>query len=97
LAAQLVELEPHSFTSADIKMLRRKVQSRLLNAGPSDRRYVLEAVGAKVLSHGDGSWELELEIPQVAPASSQIVSNQPGYVDNNLQRTLTVRLPGAPV
>ena len=79
LVAQLFELERHSFSSSDMEMLRRKVQSRLLSAGPSDRRYVLEAVGVRVLSHGDGSWEMQLEIPQVAPTSSQIVSNQPEW------------------
>ena len=38
-----------------------------------DRGFVLESVGAKVIAHRDGAWELELEVPREPEASMQTV------------------------
>ena len=80
LTVQLKELERRTFTPQDIEALLRRVRSRLSSASPGDRRFVLEAVGASVFSCGDGSWEIELEVPKTASEELQVVSNQPGSI-----------------
>ena len=77
LTVQLQQLKRHTFTPEDIDALLCRVRSRLAGASPSDRRFVLEAVGTSVFSRGDGSWEVELEIPKTASEELQVVSNQP--------------------
>ena len=79
LAQQLLELEQHNFSSEDIETLRESVQSRLAGATLSDKRFVLESVGAQVLSNGDGTWEIEVQVPkQISPEKKlQFVSYQP--------------------
>ena len=52
-------------------MLRQRLQDRLETATPEDRRYILNALGVKVLVRPDKTWELELQIPREAPQSEE--------------------------
>ncbi|MDP2949096.1 MAG: recombinase family protein [Chloroflexota bacterium] len=80
LEGQLADLERYSLNVETIEALRQRVESRLTGATQQDRRFVLEAVSAKVIAHGDGMWELELEVPRSAePAAAvQTVNSRPG-------------------
>jgi len=51
-----------------LRMLKDRLDDRLAHDNPADQRFVLDAVGALVVASGDGSWELELELPQEPPA-----------------------------
>lgn len=79
--AQLNDLEKYSFSPEVVAVLRQRLETRLAGATPEDRRYILEAVGAKVIAQPDRSWELELQVPRDIPAPEevlQIVNSQPG-------------------
>ena len=64
-----------------LDVLRRRLDARLEGASHADRRFVLEAVGAKVIVQADGTWELELQVPRepVEPEANdlQIVNSRP--------------------
>ena len=81
MQAQNNELERFSFSPEAIAHLRQRLDARLTCATHEDQRFVLEAVGTKVLAQTDGTWELELQIPRqiTAPAEEvQIVNSRPG-------------------
>ena len=60
-------------------MLRERLKARLEAATPEDQRFILEAVGTTVVAHSDGTWELELQVPQETPEPVQIVNSTPGF------------------
>ena len=75
------ELERFSFSPEAVTLLRERLDARLTGATSEDQRFVLEAVGTKVLAQTDGTWELELQIPRqiTGPAEEvQIVNSRPG-------------------
>ena len=77
---QLNDLERPSFSPKAIARLRHRLDARLTGATFDDKRYVLEAVGTKVIVQADGSWELELQVPQSdaeAAEEFQIVNSRP--------------------
>ena len=88
LTVQLQQLKRHTFTPEDIEALLRRVRSRLSSANPGDRRFVSEAVGASVFSCGDGSGEIELEIPDCIRRTAGCF--QPTRVDLPLKHHLAV-------
>ena len=78
---QLSDLERHRFDPKSVEHLRQRLNERLAGATPEDRRFVLEAVGARVVIQSDGSWELELQVPRVEsePVDPlQVVNSRPG-------------------
>ena len=59
LDQQLADIQRYSFTPERIGKLRERLEARLEAATPQNRRFILEAVGATVVAHADGRWELE--------------------------------------
>ena len=51
-----------------LTILRDRLGENLSRCDFQDQKFVLDAVGAKVIASGDGSWELELELPQEPPS-----------------------------
>ena len=63
-----------------LAILRDRLGENLSRRDFQDQTLVLDAVGAKVIASGDGSWELELELPQEPPPEvleEQIVNTGP--------------------
>ena len=48
-------------------------------ATQEDRRFILKAVGATLVAHEDGTWELELQVPLENPEPVQIPDRTPGF------------------
>jgi hypothetical protein len=81
--SQLSDLERYSFNSEAVARLRERLESRLAKSSPEDKRYILEAVGTRVIAQPDRSWEVELQVPQQVSESVenlQIVNSRPGSV-----------------
>ncbi len=82
LTGQLADLELHSFQPEGVESLRRRLDARLAGATAGDRRFVLEAVGARIIVQSNGTWELELQVPRGAPEPTasglQIADTRPG-------------------
>jgi hypothetical protein len=79
--AQLEDIERYSFSEEAIALLRHRLEARLAGSTPEDQRFVLEAVGARVIVQADRSWELEMQIPRSASEPDdalQIVNTRPG-------------------
>ena len=79
--AQLTEVERYSLDPEAIARLRGRLEARLAGATAEDRRFVLEAVGTKVVTQTDGDWELELQVPRqlAEPVDPlQIANSRPG-------------------
>ena len=73
--AQLADLERYRFDPVSVELLRKRLDTRLSSATEEDRRFILEAIGTKVIVQTDQSWELELQVPREVPE----------HVDNALQ------------
>ncbi len=79
------------FDPKSVEILRQRLEAKLETATPEDRRFILDAVGAKVLVQADGAWELELQVPRGVPAAEgpvqegvlQTVSDGPGMSSSN--------------
>jgi site-specific DNA recombinase len=79
--AQLSDLERYTVSPEVVSILRQRLEARLARSTPDDKRYILLAVGAKVIAQADRSWELELQVPREVPEPEdalQIVNSQPG-------------------
>ena len=66
LSRRITDLETRSVDPETMNILHQRLQDRLAGATGQDRRFVLEAVGATILAHGDGSWDLEQSAPKGA-------------------------------
>ena len=81
LEQQLADIQRYSFDPQSIEMLRQRLEARLATETLDDRRFILEAVGTKVMVQADGTWELELQVPREVPALEgglHIVNARPG-------------------
>ena len=76
LHTQLADLERYSLSAESVVALRQRVEAHLAGATIEDRRFVLDAVGAKIIAQGDGTWELE--VPREVEAEVQTVYTTPG-------------------
>ena len=70
---QLADIRRHSVDPLSIGILRERLGARLETATPEDRRFILDAVGAIAIAQADGTWELELQVPQSSPEPVQTV------------------------
>ncbi len=80
LERQLADIQRYSIDPQSIEMLRQRLAARLAAATPDDRRFILGAVGTKVIVQADGTWELELQVPREVQAPEgdlQIVNSRP--------------------
>ncbi len=85
LEQQLADIQRYSFDPQSIEMLRQRLETRLATETPDDRRFILEALGTKVMVQADGTWELELQVPREVPALEgglQIVNDRPGSISH---------------
>ncbi len=74
-------MDRYSFDAEAIALLRQRLDDSLGGATAQDQRFVLEAVGAKVIVQTGGGWELELQVPRhmAEPAEGfHIVNSRPG-------------------
>ena len=81
LERQLADIRRYTFDPEDVERIRQRLEVRLAAATPEDRRFILEAVGTKVIVQADGTWELEIQVPHeiAAPVPAlQIVNSRPG-------------------
>ena len=84
LEQQLSDIQQFSFDPKTVEMLRQRLEAKLETATPEDRRYILDALGVKVLVQADKSWELELQVPREVPQPEevlQIVNSRPEWND----------------
>ncbi len=77
LEAQIADLECFTVTPESLAALRSRVEERLESASVEDRRFVLDTIGASVITQGDGTWELELKVPREIPTEVQIANTLP--------------------
>jgi hypothetical protein len=77
LGDQLADIERLSFSPDAVESLRRRFEERLARATPKDRRFVLESLGAKVIAHPDGTWDMEIELPRQVQSDLQIEHSVP--------------------
>ena len=64
---QISEIRRYAFDPQSVEILCQRLEARLETANPEDRRFILEAVGTRVLVQSDGTWELELQVPREVP------------------------------
>ncbi|MFC2039482.1 hypothetical protein ACFLST_01685, partial [Chloroflexota bacterium] len=78
LEQQVADIERLTFSPDAVESLRRHLEERLARATPEDRRFVLESLGAKVIAHLDGTWDMEIELPRQIQSDLQIAHSRPG-------------------
>ena len=78
LRRQLDDLEQNSVRPEAVALLKKRLEGRLQSATAEDRRFVLEALGTRVIAQPDGGWELELRVPRDDSDPMQIVNSRPG-------------------
>jgi len=71
--SQLEMLDQGFPTAEAMEALQQRLGSVLSSEASRDRSLILDALGVSVLAHGDGSWDLELEVPrEVAPTVQDV-------------------------
>ena len=85
LEQQLADIRRYSFDPRNVERLRERLEDRLATATAENRRFILKAVGAKVIVQQDGTWELELQVPSQVPAAQDVLqtaNTRPGANHN---------------
>ena len=72
LKSQLADLERYSFQESDVDALRERIETRLSHANADDRRFVLEAVGTRVIVNHGGIWEVEIRVPKADTQTEEL-------------------------
>ena len=71
--SQLEMLDQGFPTAEAMEALQQKLGFVLSSEASRDRSLILDALGVSVIAHGDGSWDLELEVPrEVAPTVQDV-------------------------
>ena len=81
LEQQLADIRRYSFDPESVEMLRHRLEAKLAAAAPGDRRFVLEAISARVIIQADRTWEIELQVPREVPEPEnvlRVVNSRPG-------------------
>lgn len=73
---KLGNLEKKAVNAESIEMMRKRLESNLDKATDEDWRFIFETLKVKVFMFGDGTWDIEINVP--------IVNNKPWYI--SLQR-----------
>lgn len=63
LKAKLNNLRQHSVNEDMVRHMRDNLMANLDGASAEDWRFILESLGAKVMAFGDGTWDIEINIP----------------------------------
>ncbi len=61
--ARLETLEKFRLNQTMVEHMRERLEHNLERATDEDWRFVLEALGTKILAFGDGNWDIEISIP----------------------------------
>jgi hypothetical protein len=77
LEAQLADLERFTLSPESLTTLRQRLDARLDGSTPEDQRFILDALGARVVAQVDGTWELQLEVPTGVVSPVQTASDIP--------------------
>ena len=79
LQAKLSNLKRYSLKREKIEHMKECLQANLDRATNEDWRFILEALGAKILAFGDGSWDIEVNIPvaETSETHGSIVNKTP--------------------
>ena len=71
--SQLEMLDQGFPTAEAMEALQQRLGSVLSSEASRDRSLIFDALGVSVIAHGDGSWDLELEVPrEVAPTVQDV-------------------------
>ena len=60
---ELADMDKLASAADAVQALRQRLQDKLENASVADREFIYEALGVKVLSFGDGNFDVKLGIP----------------------------------
>ena len=69
-----MEMLDQGFPTAEaMESLKQTLGPVLASEVGQDRSFILDALGVPVIAHGDGTWDLELEVPHLAAPPAQDV------------------------
>ena len=80
---QLEDFHRNDINPQSIEILRQRLATKLASATLEDRRFILEAIGAKVYVQPEGTWDLEIQVPREiveSEADLQVVNSSPGWI-----------------
>jgi site-specific DNA recombinase len=63
LLAKLSNMKNYEVKKDMIEQMRENLQTNLNKASNEDWRFILECLGTKIMAFGDGSWDVEINIP----------------------------------
>jgi len=63
LQVKLSNLKEYKVKRDTIEQMREKLRTNLDKASNEDWRFILECLGAKIMAFGDGTWDIEINIP----------------------------------
>lgn len=63
LKVKLDNLRQHSVNKEMVRHMRNNLMANLDRASTEDWRFILESLGAKIMAFGDGTWDIEINIP----------------------------------
>jgi hypothetical protein len=90
----LDKLQKFAVNVETVETLRERLQHNLDKASNEDWRHILEALGTKILAFGDGTWDIELNIP--SQIANKIGSCTCPYQHPVIHQSPAVRLPCVP-
>ncbi len=62
---KLAAVQRQSVTKDRVEATRKRLEDRLNSATDEDWRFILEALGTRIVAFGDGSWDIEINVPAV--------------------------------
>ena len=74
---KLETLEKCRLNQTMVKHMKGRLEHNLERATDEDWRYIIEALGTKILAFGNGNWDIEISIPVLEP---QIENRTPWYI-----------------
>jgi len=72
-------LRQHTVQEDMIRQLRNNLMANLDGATNDDWRFILESLGAKILAFGDGTWDIEINIPVEEKMPQDSIVFKTGY------------------
>lgn len=63
LTTKLANLQKHNVQQDMVQKIRENLSANLDRATNEDWRFILESLGTKIIAYGDGTWDIEINIP----------------------------------
>jgi len=79
---ELADMDKLASAADAVQALRQRLEDNLENASVADKEFIYEALGVKVLSFGDGAFDVELGIPM---PEMQTANSSPGCIHRELR------------